>query len=225
MNFSREIDYTLGGATDALSGLANWDIRADGKYYYDRPSPQLQRIFTLATLTTTGPIQPSNPCPGGTNCTYVVSFDAPAYGCEERDEFGGPYQQVSKSDLAPTGNLLYTSYSSYPMGLEDEYGTPISWENMSLSDPMLGVFTGLPSLWLGWCTADSVPNSLWANLTPHIAECQMYDATYTFEFVFENGQMSINGSSTKLNNLLLPSGSVMSPNTTEYLQFGWVVTL
>lgn len=220
MNFTREIDYTLDGADDDLSGLAYWNFNADGDYYYDEPSNEMQRIFTLSTLSTTGPLQQENPCPSGTNCTYSISFFAPAYGCEERDEFGGAGQQYTKSQLGPNGSLLYASYSSLPMGPEDEGGAPLSWTYMNDTDPMLGVFTGLPSLWVGWCTATPTPESYWANLVPHVAECQMYNATYSFDLTFSNGVMSVNGSSTELHNLLLPNGTQEGPTALDYLEFG-----
>lgn len=225
MNFSREFDYTIDDATDDLSGLAFWNIRSDGDYYYDQPSSEMQRIFTLSTLSTTGPLQPSsNPCPAGTNCTYTISFLAAAYGCEARDEFGGgpDQQQYRASDLLPTGDVLYASYSALPMGPEDEYGAPLAWEDMSDDDPALGVFTGLPSLWLGWCTAEPTDESQWANPEPHIVECQMYNATYSFDITFSDGDMTVENSKTELNNLLLPDGATKSPNATDYLEFGFV---
>lgn len=220
MNFTREIGYTLAGADDNLSGLAYWNINPEDKYYYASPSMELQRIFTLSTLSSTGPLAPTNPCPAGTNCTYSLEFQAPAYGCEERDDFCGPSQLYNKSQMAPAGDLLYASYSSLPMGPEDEDGEPLIWYNMSDSDPDVGVFTGLPSLWLGWATGIPDGPSLWSNLTSHIAECQMYDATYTFTITFESGDMVVNKSATTLNGLLLPSGSTESPSAWDYLRFG-----
>lgn len=224
MNFTREVNYTLAGADDALSGLANWNVVGDKQVYtYSAPSPALQRIFTLSSLSSTGPIQPAaNPCPVGTNCSYAISFHAAAYGCEERDDFGGGSNplQLKKSDLAPAGDLVYGSYSSLPMGAEDDNGAPLAWANMTDSDPMLGAFTGLPSLWLGWCTATPTPLDAWANPVPQVAECQMYNATYSFDIAFESGRMSIANSRTQLNGLLLPAGSTKFPNETDYLEFG-----
>lgn len=55
------------------------------------------------------------------------------------------------------------------------------------TDPMLGIFTGLPSLWPGWDTATLNVDSLWANLEPHVVECQMYNATYSFDVDLSNG--------------------------------------
>ncbi|KAF3765664.1 hypothetical protein M406DRAFT_68088 [Cryphonectria parasitica EP155] len=224
MNLSREIGYTLAETEDDLSGLANWNIMSNGEYVYAQPSSEMTRLFELSTLSTTGPLQPSSPCPAGTNCTYVCSFFAPAYGCEERDEFGGPGQQVNRSDMAPNGPLLYASYSSLPMGTEDENGAPLIWTNMSQADPNdpeIGVFTGLPSLWLGWVTQSAnATDGLWTNLTTHISECQMYNATYTFNVSWINGEMNIDNSDTQLHNLLLPNGSSKSPNATDYLEFG-----
>lgn len=224
MNFTREYNYTLDGATDALAGLASWNVGEDnGVYSYANPSSAMQRLFTLSSLSSTGPIQPSNPCPVGTNCTYPISFDAAAWGCEERDDFGGPGQQLKKSDLAPVGDVVYGSYSSLPMGPEDEYGAPSIWYDMIDADPnnpMIGAFTGLPSLWLGWSTGTPTPENSWADLSSHIAECQMYKATYSFEITFASGVMSINNSQTKLNDLMLPPGTTKFPNATDYLEFG-----
>lgn len=220
MNFTREFDYTLDGADDDLSGLAYWNINSDNEYWYTSPSMEMERIFTLATLSTTGPLAPANPCPAGTNCTYSIQFDAPAYGCEERDDFGGPYQLYNKSQMAPAGDVLYASYSSLPMGPEDENGEPLIWYNMTDSDPEVGVFTGLPSLWLGWATGIPDGPSLWSNLTTHIAECRMYDATYSFTVTFASGNVVINDSATRLNSLLMPPGSTKSPSALDYLRFG-----
>lgn len=220
MNFTRETDYTLDGADDNLSGLAYWNIKSENEYWYTSPSMELERIFTLSTLSTTGPLASANPCPPGTNCTYSIQFDGPAYGCEERAEFGGPYQLYNKSQMAPAGDLLYASYSFLPMGPEDENGEPLAWYNMSESDPEVGVFTGLPSLWLGWATGIPDGPSLWSNLTTHIAECQMYNATYSFTVTFASGDMIINNSATTLNGLLLSPGVTKSPSERDYLQFG-----
>lgn len=49
---------------------------------------------------------------------------------------------------------------------------------------------------------------------------EMYNATYTFNVTFANGQMNITNSETQLHNLLLPEGSTKSPNDTDYLEFG-----
>lgn len=224
MNFTREFNFTLAGATDDLSGLAYWNLIGDEQIYtYSAPSAALLRIFTLSSLSATGPIQPNNPCPAGTNCTSTISFNAAAYGCEERDDFGGINPQLKLSDMAPAGDLLYGSYSSLPMGPEDVDGAALIWAEMNATDPndpMIGAFTQLPSLWLSWCTGTPTPSNLWANLEPHVAECQMYNATYSFDMTFTNGLMSINNTHTQLHDLLLPSGSTKFPNATDYLEFG-----
>lgn len=219
MNLTREFDYTLDGADDNLSGFAYWNINSDKQYWYTSPSMEMQRIFTLATLSTTGPLAPANPCPDGTNCTYSIQFDAPAYGCQERDDFGGPYQLYNKSQMAPAGDLFYKSYSSLPIGPENDDGEPLAWYNMTDSDPEVRVFTGLPSLWLGWATGIPDGPSLWNNLTTRIGEYQMYEATYSFTVSFASGDMAVNDSATTLNSLLLPPGNKKSLSELDYLRF------
>ncbi|KAI0594089.1 hypothetical protein F4775DRAFT_586354 [Biscogniauxia sp. FL1348] len=217
LNLSRENGYGLTSDDSDLAGLSYWEIEYNdtyygpsGRYTYDSPSAELQRIFSLTMLTIPAPLKPSSPCPNDDECTYSRTIDLPAYHCESRLEFGGTDPPAyTRSQLAPSGPLLYASYSSLT---EDQGGKPLAWSNITFSSHDYGVFTEIPSLWVGWATDSD-------GYVPHIMECSMYDATYSYNFTFSGDQWTHNRTSTKLNSLLLPKGSTKSPTDPDYQQF------
>ena len=194
--------------------MCYWDFRDDGLYSYQEASQELKRIFRLAMLSITGPLKPPTPCPSSRACTYSLSLDAPTYRCEDRQEFGGKNpQQYKQSQLAPSGPLYYASYSSFEEG---EDGKALAWTNMSLSAPEKGVFSEIPSLWVGWVTDFDAE---FHGHMSHIAECFLYDATLTYEFTFSGDNMTINRESATIKHLLLPPGGSKSPRDEDYQQF------
>ncbi|KAI0380440.1 hypothetical protein F5Y04DRAFT_271432 [Hypomontagnella monticulosa] len=217
LNMSRENGYGFDSDDNGRAGMSYWitygsDENPDGgKWVYTSPSQELERLFRLSILSVSGPLKPPNPCHPGTTCRYSMEFDAPAYRCESRKEFGGHnplgYRQ---QQLAPAGRLFYASYSSFD---EAPGGAPLSWVNMTSSTPENGVFKELPSLWVGWVTSSS------NGYQPHIVECLMYNTTYTYEVTFSGDQMSTNRTSTRSHGLLLPNGSSKAPSDYDYPQF------
>ncbi|KAI1084931.1 hypothetical protein F5B20DRAFT_520275 [Whalleya microplaca] len=216
LNFTRENGFGLFSDDGSRAGLSYWGIignseqyRDDGRYIYYSPSSELHRTSQLSMLSTTGPIKPPNPCPSNTVCAYSMELAVPAYRCDSRDEFGGSNPSAyNRSQLAPTGKLLYASYSSFSEGAT---GTPLIWDTMNSSAPGLGVFTEIPSLWVGFVT-----NSL--HHEPRIVECAMHDATYSYNVTFSE-QMTINRTSVVLNSPLLPDNSSKAPWDDDYQQF------
>ncbi|KAH9986110.1 hypothetical protein F4779DRAFT_632448 [Xylariaceae sp. FL0662B] len=173
-------------------------------------SSELERIFKLSILSVTGPLKPPNPCPSTKSCTYSMDLAFPVYQCERRLEFGGSNPLAySRSQFAPNGLLLYASYSSIG---ESDGGRPLTWNNMTSSTPDSGVFTEIPSLWIGWVTDAS-------GYQPHIVECLLYNATSTYEMAFSGDDMIVNQTRVILGSLLLPNGSVKMPSDDNYQQF------
>ncbi|KAI0452176.1 hypothetical protein F5B21DRAFT_527180 [Xylaria acuta] len=172
-------------------------------------SGDLQRIFKLSSLSYTGPLKPSNPCPSVKACTYSIDLAAPAYSCQKRSDFGGKNPPVNnRSELSPTG-LLYTAYSSIDEG---EVGKPLAWDSMPSTAQELGVFTEVPSLWVGWLTKSDRYYS-------HIAECLLYNATTSFDVTFSGEDVSITQTAINFISPLLPEGSSKSPLDSDYQQF------
>lgn len=194
--------------------MAYWDFRDDGLSSYHQASQELKRIFRLAMLSITGPLRPPTPCPSSIACTYPLTLDAPTYRCEGRQEFGGRNPQgYERSQMAPDGPLYYASYSSFEEG---EEGQPLAWSNMSLSTREMGVFTEIPSLWVGWVT--DYDDHLQGHKS-HITECFLYDATLTYELTFSGDSMLINQTSATTHHLLLSPGASKAPWDEDYQQF------
>lgn len=216
LDFSRENGYGLYTEDGSRAALSYWNIYTDegsgleDRYIYDSPSSELGRVFQLSMLSSTGPLKPPSPCPSSKSCTYYMDVTMPAYQCESRDEFGGDNPQgYNKSQLAPTGTLLYASYSSFA---EDQGGKPLSWANMTPSAPEFGVWEELPSLWVGWTTD---PNQY----VPHIMECVMYGAEFGYNITFSGDGMAIDRVKTILRQPLLPGGISKTPEDKDYQQF------
>lgn len=220
LNFNRENQYGLDIPGDTQQALSYWDFKADNKtFYFAGASMDLQRISKLSLLSKRGPLQPDNPCLDGKNCSYTISFDGPAYRCEEKLDFGR-HVPISKRDLAPSGNYTYFGYSS---ASEDKRGRPKEWVNAT--DDRLGVFHDEPPLWIGYVINTTEPDtspyrSIWPHkLNPKIMKCTLYSATYTNTMSFLNGLMSVNNSRTNFKAPLLEARTSISPNASNYMVF------
>ena len=90
LDFSRENGYGLDDRSPVINkqGMSYWDMFDNGTNYYNQPSMDHRKLFQLSMLSSS-PLQPANPCPSDSNCTYSISFIAPSYKCEERADFGG----------------------------------------------------------------------------------------------------------------------------------------
>lgn len=210
LDLSTENGFGLYSDDDALSGLCFWNIRDDGRYIYASPTMELQRVFQLTMLSTTGPLQPTSPCPSGTSCAYNMTLSMPTWHCEDREDFGGlSPAPFNRSQLVPEGKLVYASYSSVVD--DDDNGVPPQWETMSSSDPNLGVFTELPSLWVGWVTDPSNPK-------PHISECALYNASITYKMAFAAETVTMERTGEASSKILLSSNTSIGPTDKTYQQ-------
>lgn len=210
-DFTRENGFNLTSVDDQdRAGMSYWGMTAnDTVIFYQGPSAELQRIFKLSSLSDTGPLKPSSPCPSAKACSYSMDIAAPAYNCQERLDFGGKTHPANnRSQLSPTG-LLYMAYSSVD---DNEDGVPIAWDNISSSAQDIGVFTEVPSLWVGWLTESDEHHS-------HVVECLLYNAIISLDMTFSGDDVSINHTAVNLISPLLPEGSSKSPLDTDYQQF------
>lgn len=224
LDFRRENGYGLQDRGPNKQAMSYWDFFDNGTYFYNSPSMDHMKIFQL-TMLSSNPLQPENPCPADTNCTYTVSFNAPSYKCEEHDDFGGP-RTYNLTDLAPYGGLLYASYSSVD---EDYVGRPLNW-NRTNPDNDTGIFHQEPSFWLGWVINTTNPvtpedatkwnTTKWRyQLVPHVMECHFYNSTYSYNLSFLQGKMTVNQASVVPNRLLLPPGEFMAPYMDIYQEY------
>ncbi|KAI1759467.1 hypothetical protein GGR53DRAFT_142390 [Hypoxylon sp. FL1150] len=216
LDFSRENGYGLYTEDGTRAALSYWNIYTnpqtglDDRYIYDSPTSELSRISQLSFLSSIGPLGYLSPCPSSESCTYYMDLSIPAYKCETRDEFGGENPQgYNKSQFAPTGRLLYASYSSFS---EDQGGKPLSWANMTSSAPDFGVWKELPSLWVGWATNPD-------QYVSHIMECMMYSAGFGYNITFSGDGMTVDPGESNLKQPLLPEGSSKTPEDEDYQQF------
>jgi hypothetical protein len=139
-----------------------------------------------------------------------MDIAAPTYNCQKRREFGGQNPLgYKKSQLSSTG-LLYTAYSSID---ETELGWPVEWVNLTSSAQEFGLFTEIPSLWVGWVTKSA------DGYSSHVVECVLYNATTSFDVTFSGENMSMNQTGVNLISPLLPKGSTKAPKDSDYQQF------
>lgn len=224
LDFRRENGYGLDDRGPNKQGMSYWDWFDNGTYFYNSPSMDHIKFFQLSMLSDS-PLQPENPCPTDTNCTYSISYNAPSYKCEETPDFGGP-RTYNLTSMAPYGNLLYASYSSME---EDTVGRPLDW-NRDKMDNNTGVFYQEPTFWVGWVINTSVPvteddakkwnTTKWRyKLEPHVMECVFYNSTYSYNLSFLQGKMEINSASIKPNEPLLPRGKYMAPVMDIYQEY------
>lgn len=183
-----------------------------------------RRMFQLSLLSDTL-LQPENPCPADSNCTFSISFAAPSYKCEPRDDFGGQ-RTYNRSQLAPFGNLLYASYSSFE---EDFVGRPIGW-NRTVPNNDTGVFKSEPTLWVAWAYNTTLPataenatqwnTSYWPHqLVSHVMECTFWNSTYSYTLSFLQGKMNVTDYSVRQDTVMLPEGKVMAPYMNTYMEW------
>ncbi|KAH6721522.1 hypothetical protein BKA61DRAFT_159962 [Leptodontidium sp. MPI-SDFR-AT-0119] len=199
-NISAPIESSV--VNDGRQGLAYIDLMPSNTSiaYYTSPSMNLQRISTLSLLSNFGPLQATNPCVGASNCSYQLSFKGPSYDCQEAS-LDNPNTIQAKSQLAPNGEAIYTSFSDVD---EDEDGAPMNWQFVnSANESMLGTFTKEPSLWIGYVINTTAPvlpfnsSSTWPYiLEPHVLQCVLLNVTYHYDITFLNGLMHIDHSST-----------------------------
>jgi hypothetical protein len=191
--------------------------------YYDQPSMDLRRISTLSLLSNFGPLQASNPCTGGANCSYHISFKGPSYDCAEASQFS-KYTALAKSQLAPNGQAVYTSFTDVE---EDQWGAPVEWQYMTVdNDSTIGIFTQEPSLWIGYIINTTIPiepldnSSPWPyELEQHVLQCTLQNSTYEYSISFVNGIMRIDSSRVSEKIPFLPTGATQNPLDSNYGDF------
>ncbi|KAK3995259.1 hypothetical protein QBC44DRAFT_320751 [Cladorrhinum sp. PSN332] len=227
LNFNLENGFGIWRREPGVNkqGMSFWDNWVGPQTaFYNQPSMDSRRIFQLAMLSKE-PLQPSSPCPTDSNCTYSVSFHAPSYKCERRDDFGG-LKLYNKSQMAPFGNLLYASYSSVQ---EDPVGRPLTWDIKNVTHET-GVFDTEPTLWVSWVwntTLATTPEnstqwntSYWRyQINTHIMECTLWNSTYNYTLEYLHGKMNVTDSNITHDTLLLPRGEVKTPSDPNYMEF------
>jgi hypothetical protein len=227
LDFSRENGYGIDKRQPDVdkSGMSYWDYFYDNETsIYNQPSMDSRKNFQLSMLSD-APLQPTNPCPTDSNCTFSLSFDAPAYKCEHREDFGG-MRTYNMSQMAPFGDMLYASYSSFE---EDYVGRPLDW-NLTVPDANTGVFKREPSLWIGWVYNTTVPateenatqwnTSYWPHqIRTHVMECSLWNSTYSYDMSFLQGSMVINAYHVQHNKPFLQVGETMAPWMPTYMEY------
>ncbi|KAK4184989.1 hypothetical protein QBC35DRAFT_390507 [Podospora australis] len=230
LDFSRENGFGIWRRDPNVNkqGMSFWDEWIRPKTaFYNSPSMDNVRLFRLSMLSNT-PLQPPNPCPTDSNCTFAVSFAAPSYKCGKRNDFGGEHRPYNLSQMAPLGDLLYASYSSLDLD-EDFVGRPKSWDRSNVTVET-GVFKQEPTLWVSWVWNTTLPatseneaqwdTSYWrTQLKTSIIECTLWNSTYEYTLQFLQGQMNVSDKRVTQDRLLLPAGQVMSPDNPVYMEF------
>lgn len=171
--------------------------------YWTGSSWQIDRVATLSAFSGS-PVPRDNvaneTCGANWNCSYVISFTAPGYKCEEvargRDDntqkladMGSPF---NTSQLIPDGQLSYIAhtnlgeYSAVQIDAE-----PGGMPKIKPPYPKnLGTFRHEPVLWIGHSDAvdpTQVPTGpkdpRWnASFVPVIFRCEHYVTNYTVQF-------------------------------------------
>lgn len=226
LDFFRSSDNVWGGASMGTTELCYWGYEEDTMtWYYDQPSFEFTKIAQL-WFPSTDPLPAGNPCPAGTNCTYNISFDGPAYQCNEEADFDGTSGQ-SLDLLPPTGNVLYTCSQIQSDTRLDGLGVPDEWNSIPKNDSSYGVFTREWPMWIGYvrnttrpAAANSTNNTLWPfELERKVLKCTLNYATYHYNFSFENGHQVVSDPLIDFKGPLLPDGQSMSPQNHSYKQF------
>ena len=222
-NISAPVDAWV--INDGRQGLSYIDLMPSNMSiaYYVSPSMNLQRISTLALLSNFGPLQAANPCIEASNCSYQLSFRGPWYSCQDAPD-NAPNTAVAKSQLAPSGQAIYTSFSDIE---EDKDGAPLDWKYVNTAnESMLGSFTKEPSLWIGYVINTTLPilpfnsSSPWPYvLEQHVLQCVLQNVTYHHSISFTNGLMHIDYSSTTDRIPLLREGASIHPLDRNYGDF------
>ncbi|KAK4227295.1 hypothetical protein QBC38DRAFT_455389 [Podospora fimiseda] len=207
-------------------GSCFWDdwIRPNTAFY-NQPSMDARRLFQLAMLSKE-PLQPQSPCPSDSNCTYSLSFHAPAYKCENRDDFGGSNQLYKMSQMVPFGNLTYASYSSED---EDTVGRPQYWDIKNVTEDT-GVFHKEPTLWVSWVWNSTLPvtpenatqwnTASWSHQwNTHVMECTLWNSSYSYTLSYLQGKMNVTESTVRHDHVLLAEGQVKKPDDDNYMEF------
>ncbi|KAK3386501.1 hypothetical protein B0H63DRAFT_520593 [Podospora didyma] len=92
---------------------------------YGQPTNECLQLAALTLPFNNGPLFSHDPCPGA-SCTLTVSFDGPAYKCEDMKDFDGTTGQTL-DDFPPKGQLLYTASHIQTEDNLDVDGVPHLW--------------------------------------------------------------------------------------------------
>lgn len=226
LDFSLENGYGIEDRDLGIDkqGMSFWDTFDNSTSYFNQPSMDSRRNFQLSLLSDQ-PLQPDSPCQTDSNCTFSLSFAAPSYKCEPRDDFGG-MRIYNMSQMAPFGDLLYASYSSFE---EDFVGRPLGW-NRTVPNNDTGVFKREPSLWVAWVYNTTLPatrenstqwnTSYWGHqLKPRVMECNFWNSTYSYRLSYLQGKMNVDEYKVRHDALMLPEGSIMAPYMPNYMEW------
>jgi hypothetical protein len=200
---------SLWNTTVPLGGSPS-DSNPEAFDYYHGPSRQFDMfITTKSTLMSESVIRKEATveiCGVGWNCSYVVSFVAPGYKCQELasgvnsevKKLGNATAPFNTSVLAPLGN-----YSYYAINDQGDYGDPqivSGAAGIPKQDPPypdnLGAFRTEPIMWIGYATVDDLSvrqpdkpgtEEYMKAYTPVIIGCEHYEVNYTVQFNYTRG--------------------------------------
>jgi hypothetical protein len=197
--------------------LSNWESTLQGSSsiftpfnetffdYWIKPSAPLDLVSDQSALTGNVIPRPNvaiETCGTGWNCSYVVSFKAPGYKCDELAR-GQKLDAVGLKQLGvpfDTDNLVPTGASSYITDVDtgDYYNTPMLSPNGTEKAPYLtppypknmGAFKTEPVLWIGYSIATGSGTPPTDNTTAEwetayeasVFRCEHYLTNYTVQF-------------------------------------------
>ncbi len=79
----------------------------------------------------------------------------------------------------------------HPENEEDENGKFIGWFKNGTATKDYGVFTELPTMWVGWLTSGVDINGKNITLTPHVMNCILHNSSYDYTLSFSGGKMRV----------------------------------
>ncbi|KAK3988757.1 hypothetical protein QBC44DRAFT_397734 [Cladorrhinum sp. PSN332] len=234
VHFLNYNDYDEGGnldqGKDHLSQVYYWHHEESiDVVTYDMPSFEIESIAAQANPSD-GPLLSRNPCPAGTNCTYSIPFDGPAYRCEDQIDFDGSTGQTL--ELFPPRNVLIYSASLIQSTQNlNGLGIPVEWSNMTKTDPMYGVFTKSYPIWIGYVQNTTRPykgpnDTMWPyELERKTIKCTLNYAEYDVKLSFRGGRQFVDETNIDHKRPLLLDGEQTSPQNKSYDQFSAYHTL
>lgn len=228
LNFAKEEleEWRSPTKIDGITGLSVslWNTTStnmsspDWRDYYTAPSDQFTQTASSAAYM--GHAVMSNTatidiCGSGWNCTYTVSFTAPAYKCSEQANGVGsvvkplgdqkPPEEFSNTKfLIPEGNYSYKAFTTggeySNMQMNDTWAGGIPKTNPPYPET-LGAFRTEPVIWIGYSIRANPKEKGPQNKSepgwddayiPKVIACENYEAEYTVTFNLTGGQQFTN---------------------------------
>ncbi|QPC78168.1 hypothetical protein HYE68_008920 [Fusarium pseudograminearum] len=201
-----EWNSTYPGDIDTVAEPSKFD-------YWSKPSQQWQDMIASRVALSNEPLVRKGTgeeiCSSSWNCSYVLSFVALGYKCDELasgidskvQSLGQSTPPFNTSVLAPSGDMVYHAVND--LGEYGDSQIPSDDSGFPKQSPPfpknLGAFRTEPIMWIGYCTVEdyskSQPNSEdvegWHTAyTPVIFGCEHYEVNYTIQFDYIGGVQS-----------------------------------